>query len=148
VDAGFPGQAVLFREAIEKSGASLKQLNQVIFTHQDLDHVGGFPGLLEAARHPMEIIAHEAERPYLEGEQPPVKFNPERIAALPEEQRIPMLRIASSFPRIKVQRAVADGEQLQSVRLKKRRFRTILDNKATINIYKLAAYLLIISIKI
>ncbi len=43
--------------------------------------------------HKIEVLAHEEDKPYIEGDKPSVKMNPERvrvakmIASLPVEQR-------------------------------------------------------------
>jgi glyoxylase-like metal-dependent hydrolase (beta-lactamase superfamily II) len=112
VDVGFPGQAALFRAAIARAGIALERLNKIIFTHQDIDHIGGISGLLQSMPAPIEIIAHEVEKPYIQGERALIKFSPERIAALPEEQRQRMKHIAANIPQIKVSRTVGDGEIL------------------------------------
>lgn len=89
IDAGYPGQVQEVRSVIEEAGIPFSQLNKVILTHQDFDHIGGLKELLQD--HPIEVMAHEEEKPYIEGVKPLLKMTPERLAtmfkSLPEEQR-------------------------------------------------------------
>ena len=64
---------------------------KVILTHQDLDHIGGLPEILRSSDHKVEVLAHKEEKPYIQGEKPLIKLNPEQMAkrmkSLPEELR-------------------------------------------------------------
>ena len=40
VDAGLPGMAQQFLEAIRQAGVSPERLTTIIITHHDLDHIG------------------------------------------------------------------------------------------------------------
>lgn len=40
IDTGFPGLFNQIYEAIEKEGLQFSKLNTIIFTHQDIDHIG------------------------------------------------------------------------------------------------------------
>src|SRR5215213_7102517 len=40
VDAGLPGQAEAIGAALVEAGIGVRDLRRIIFTHQDLDHVG------------------------------------------------------------------------------------------------------------
>ncbi len=72
VDAGFPGQIGLFEEAVAKCGFSLSQLTHVIFTHQDMDHIGCINELKKASPH-LITVAHVEEKPYIQGDLIPIK---------------------------------------------------------------------------
>lgn len=119
VDAGYPGQLPLIREAIELAGVPFAALNRVIITHHDLDHIGSLADIRwELAGH-IKVLAHAGEVPYIEGERPPVKQTPERLAqreaqynALPEKLK-PLLK-GFLFPPspAAVDRTLADGEEL------------------------------------
>jgi glyoxylase-like metal-dependent hydrolase (beta-lactamase superfamily II) len=115
-DAGFPGQLPQIREAMERAGVPFDRLDKVIITHQDIDHIGSLPDILKESPHKVEVLAHEVEKPYIEGSKPLIKMNPERLAKLfasvPEEQR---KRVESAFanpPKAGVDTTVADGEVL------------------------------------
>ncbi|MFK7692477.1 MBL fold metallo-hydrolase [Paenibacillus sp. HJGM_3] len=116
VDTGLPGTAPRIREAMESAGVPLQKLTHVILTHQDVDHIGGLMGLLELLDHPIEVLAHEIERPYIEGEKPLIKWKPERLdamfEALPEPQREEAKARFSAALKAKVDRTVVDGEVL------------------------------------
>jgi glyoxylase-like metal-dependent hydrolase (beta-lactamase superfamily II) len=73
VDTGVPGQLDVIRKALEKAGFSLEQLTHVIITHQDRDHIGSLPELLQAKTGKVEVLAHEMGIPYLSGEIPLIK---------------------------------------------------------------------------
>ena len=45
VDAGFPWQTEALREQIAETGLELDDVDRVVLTHYDLDHVGGLAGL-------------------------------------------------------------------------------------------------------
>ncbi|MHB8986891.1 MAG: MBL fold metallo-hydrolase [Eubacteriales bacterium] len=94
VDAGFPGQLSIIREAVEKAGLHFDKLSKIIITHHDIDHIGSLSDILKESPQRVEVLAHEGEKPYIQGEQPPIKMTPERMAqleaqlnSLPEERR-------------------------------------------------------------
>jgi glyoxylase-like metal-dependent hydrolase (beta-lactamase superfamily II) len=117
VDAAFPGQLPKLREAIEKSGMPFDKLSKVIITHHDIDHIGGLSAVLNAMPQKIEVLAHQGEKPYIQGELRPVKLTPERMAqlnSLPEEQSQAIKKAFESFKKLgaMVDRTVADGEEL------------------------------------
>jgi glyoxylase-like metal-dependent hydrolase (beta-lactamase superfamily II) len=46
VDAGLPGQAEAIGVALVEAGIRVRDLRRIIFTHQDLDHIGSAVALL------------------------------------------------------------------------------------------------------
>jgi glyoxylase-like metal-dependent hydrolase (beta-lactamase superfamily II) len=120
VDTGFPGQASLFREAIEQAGVPLQKLRTIIVTHQDLDHIGSLPVLLKEAPQTVEVLANDAEKPFIQGEQRPLKITPQVIAQalanlpadMPEQARQALQAALENPPKAPVDRTVADGEEL------------------------------------
>ncbi|MHB1684885.1 MAG: MBL fold metallo-hydrolase, partial [Bacilli bacterium] len=70
VDTGMPGQLPQIRKAMDEIGVPLSKLGEVILTHQDIDHIGGLSDILKASGRKIEILAHEADRPYIEGAKP------------------------------------------------------------------------------
>ena len=117
VDAGFPGLEQQIQEAIEKAGVSFDRLNKVILTHQDIDHVGSLPEILAKSKHKIDVLAHEIEKPYIEGDKPLIKSDPARRAKLfesmPEEQRKRLEAVFSNPPKAKVDITFGDGEELE-----------------------------------
>jgi glyoxylase-like metal-dependent hydrolase (beta-lactamase superfamily II) len=116
VDTGMPGQLEAIREAMETVGVPFTRLKKVILTHQDIDHIGSLPQLLQESDHPIEVSAHEADKPYIEGDRPLIKFNSERMAkmyeSLPEEQRKQAEALFSTPPKANVDASLEDGQQL------------------------------------
>jgi glyoxylase-like metal-dependent hydrolase (beta-lactamase superfamily II) len=116
VDTGVPGQLQAIREAMDKLGVPFQQLNKVIITHQDLDHIGSLPEVVAAADPALEVIAHELAKPYIEGDKPLVKMTPERLAkmleTLPEERRQDPQAVSTLLPKAKVDTTVVDGQHL------------------------------------
>src|SRR5919202_5224938 len=116
VDTGTPGQLDALRGEIEDAGVDFNSIDRVILTHQDLDHIGGLPEVLRARGEGVEVLAHEEDRPHIEGDKPLIKMNRERMAqmieSLPESQRQQLQRILSSPPSGKVDRTLHDGEEL------------------------------------
>jgi len=75
VDTGIPGQLELIRSVLEKESVAFDQLKQVIITHQDRDHIGSLPEIVEASGGDVQVLAHELAVPYLSGEVPLIKSN-------------------------------------------------------------------------
>ncbi|MFC4100149.1 MBL fold metallo-hydrolase [Paenibacillus xanthanilyticus] len=115
VDAGYPGQLPLLEEALRDAGVSLEQLTAVIVTHQDIDHIGGLPGLLQAAPQPLEVLAHPFEQPFIEGKQMLLKFSGDALKDIdswPEAMSAPFKRLIANMPRADVTRLLTGGETL------------------------------------
>jgi len=114
VDTGVPGQLENIREAMEKAGVPFEKLTKVIITHHDTDHIGSLSKLVKEAKHKLEVLAHEGERPYIQGEKLPIKMTPQRIAeieALPEVEREGIKEMYASLA-TRVDTLIKDGEEL------------------------------------
>ena len=120
VDTGYPGQLPLFREAMAKAGVPFDKLSKVIVTHQDLDHIGSLPAILNASPQRVEVLAHEVEKPYIQGEKRLLKITPQAIAqavnSLPaemsEQQRKAFKAGLENPPKANVDKTIADEEEL------------------------------------
>lgn len=112
VDTGIPGQLGDIEEAMKKADVSFEQLSKVILTHQDFDHIGSLNAILNASNHAIDVMAHEEDQPYIQGEKPFLKMSPERmktlLETLPEERAKYFLEPITS----KVDRVISDGEIL------------------------------------
>ncbi|MFJ7666945.1 MBL fold metallo-hydrolase [Lysinibacillus sp. NPDC097195] len=73
IDTGFPGQKEDLLVAMDKVGVSSDKLQAVILTHQDIDHIGSLPELLQHYGENIKVYAHELDKPYIEGELPLLK---------------------------------------------------------------------------
>jgi glyoxylase-like metal-dependent hydrolase (beta-lactamase superfamily II) len=112
VDTGFPGQLSKIREAMEKAKVSFDKLNKIILTHQDIDHIGSLPDILNESTQKIEVMANELEKPYIQGEKRLIKFESLDLDSLPEELGKKLKPIIENPPKAKVDRTVADGEEL------------------------------------
>lgn len=73
IDTGFPGQIEDIQVEMEKVGLSFDKLKVVILTHQDIDHIGSLPELLQRCGSNIKVYAHELDKPYIEGDLPLLK---------------------------------------------------------------------------
>ena len=116
IDTGIPGQLEAIKKAMADSGVAFERINKIILTHQDFDHIGSLPQILNALDHPVEVYAHKLDKPYIEGEKPLIKFNAEqmvkRFEGLPDEQRQQAITLFGTAPQAKVDTTVEDGEEL------------------------------------
>jgi glyoxylase-like metal-dependent hydrolase (beta-lactamase superfamily II) len=115
VDTGFPGTFPQLKQAIERI-TPLNQMKHIILTHQDWDHIGSVPDILQERNGQVKVLAHAEEKPYLEGSIPHYKLTPERIAArvqaLPEALRENASITLSNLPKFQVDYPMTDGEIL------------------------------------
>lgn len=120
VDTGYPGLAGTFGEACVKAGVPLSRVDTILITHQDLDHIGSLPVLVQESGGRIRVLAHPAEQPYIEGDQMLLKHSPEAISAaeamlppsVPEQWRKAFLHILAHPPKAKVDGNVTDGDLL------------------------------------
>ncbi|MDC6155440.1 MBL fold metallo-hydrolase [Bacillus albus] len=73
IDTGFPGQFEDIQVEMKRVGVSVDKLKVVILTHQDIDHIGSLPDLLENGVSDIKVYAHELDKPYIEGDLPLLK---------------------------------------------------------------------------
>lgn len=116
VDTGFPGQMAQIREAIEKEGVAFDKINMVILTHQDIDHVGSLSGIQKELPNSIEVLAHEEEKAYIQGEKLPVKVAQlqAQLNSMPKEMKTIYEKLKDFYENNKfnVDRTIADGEEL------------------------------------
>ena len=113
VDAGIPGYLLQLKNAMIEAGVSFDKLNKIIVTHQDIDHIGGIKGIL-SEKPEVIVLAHEDDKPYIQGEKKIVRLNPqfmERINALPDAEKLKILDMFENSS-VKVNQTVSDGEVL------------------------------------
>jgi glyoxylase-like metal-dependent hydrolase (beta-lactamase superfamily II) len=121
IDTGYPGQLPLLQEAIEKAGSSLAAINKIVLSHQDLDHIGNLPTILEStSSRSLEVIAPILEKPYIQGEQPLQKLTPEAISVaieslppdVPEQWKRAFQHTLENPPKAKVDTTITGGDIL------------------------------------
>src|SRR5215211_2880063 len=105
VDAGLPGQAEAIASALAEAGTGVRDLRRIIFTHQDLDHVGSGAALVRQSG--ARVLAHPADVPYIEGGRRPLKPSPEML-----EQRPQMREVLERREPVGVDEHLEDGERL------------------------------------
>jgi glyoxylase-like metal-dependent hydrolase (beta-lactamase superfamily II) len=105
VDAGLPGQAEAIGAALGEAGVGVRDLRRIIFTHQDLDHIGSGAALVRQSG--ARVLAHPADTPYIEGDLRPLKVTPEML-----ERRPQMREVLERLEPISVDEHQEDGERL------------------------------------
>jgi glyoxylase-like metal-dependent hydrolase (beta-lactamase superfamily II) len=86
VDAGLPDQTEAIGVALTEAGISIRDLRRIIFTHQDLDHVGSGATLVRQSG--ARVLAHSADTPYIEGRLRPLKPSPEMLEQRPQMREV------------------------------------------------------------
>ncbi|MDR2514482.1 MAG: MBL fold metallo-hydrolase [Christensenellaceae bacterium] len=113
VDACLPGQFALLKAAIQAEGVPIETLTKLVFTHQDMDHIGCVNELLSAAPG-LKVYAHESETPYLDGTQTPVKLAArlEKLEEMSQSEREGVLKMKEGYAarKISFERGLKDGE--------------------------------------
>jgi glyoxylase-like metal-dependent hydrolase (beta-lactamase superfamily II) len=69
VDAGWPGDADTVRDGVHDAGFELADVDRVLLTHYDADHVGSLARLTPELDAP--VYVHRLEAPYVAGERLP-----------------------------------------------------------------------------
>jgi glyoxylase-like metal-dependent hydrolase (beta-lactamase superfamily II) len=105
VDTGLPGQEEAIASALDEAGTRARDLRRIIFTHQDLDHVGSGAALVRQSG--ARVLAHPADAPYIEGERRPLKITPEML-----ERRPQMREVLERLEPVGVDEYLEDGERL------------------------------------
>ena len=86
VDAGLPDQTEAISAALVEAGIGVRDLRRIIFTHQDLDHVGSGAALVRQSG--ARVLAHSADAPYIEGRLRPLKPTPEMLEQRPQMRKV------------------------------------------------------------
>lgn len=119
-DTGLPGLLPQFRAAIDKTGVAFDELNKIIITHHDWDHIGSLAAILKASPRKIEVLAHVEEKPYIQAERRPLKMTPEQIAqmqarlnSMPEKERLELQAMTDPANlKAEVTHPLVDGEEL------------------------------------
>ena len=105
VDAGLPDQVEAIGAAMDEAGIGVRDLRRLIFTHQDLDHVGSGAALVRQSG--AQVLAHPADTPHIEGSLRPLKPSPEML-----EQRPQMREVLERLEPARVDERLEDGTRL------------------------------------
>jgi glyoxylase-like metal-dependent hydrolase (beta-lactamase superfamily II) len=118
VDTGYPGHYQIIKEQLDNIKLSINDVSKIILTHQDWDHMGSLVSILEnkAEAQQIEVLAHEADKPYIEGSKTPLKFTDEFVKKLRKmvgeysmSKQQELNHILDNFY-VKVDKALKDGE--------------------------------------
>ncbi|MFZ5967817.1 MAG: MBL fold metallo-hydrolase [Bacillota bacterium] len=116
VDTGYPGLLPSFCQAMDKAGVPFDKLSKIIITHHDVDHIGSLSAILKESSKGIDVLAHEEEKPYLQGEKCPTKVTmlEAKLDSLPEQMKTIYENLKAFYHnnKIKVSRTIADGEEL------------------------------------
>ncbi|RKP48006.1 MBL fold metallo-hydrolase [Cohnella endophytica] len=117
VDTGLPGFYDRIIASIQQAGLSPAKLTAIVITHQDIDHLGSLPQFLGApSGERLDVYAHEADKPVVDGHQPIIKVPEERLnlilGMLPETLASQYRSVFSSATSDNVNRLLVDGERL------------------------------------
>ncbi len=112
VDVGYGGQLGVLKDSFSREGLDFNKVNKVIITHQDLDHFGGLAEVVEASQHPIEVMTHEDDKPYIQGEKPLVRLNANFLNLLPEDRRKMVKQTYENFRTVAVNTSLSDDEEL------------------------------------
>src|SRR5215212_775196 len=105
VDAGLPDQTEAIGGGLVEAGIGVRDLRRIIFTHQDLDHVGSGAALVRQSG--ARVLAHSADAPYIDGSLRPLKPSPEML-----EQRPQMRKILERLEPVAIDEQVENGTRL------------------------------------
>jgi glyoxylase-like metal-dependent hydrolase (beta-lactamase superfamily II) len=105
IDAGLPGQAEAIGAALADAGIGVRDLKRIIFTHQDLDHVGSGAALVRQSG--AMVFAHPADAPHIDGSIRLLKPSPEML-----EQRPQMREVLERLEPVRVDEHLEDGALL------------------------------------
>lgn len=116
VDAGYPGQLEQIREQIEKTGVKFTDLNMVIVTHHDIDHIGSLSSIVKESSNTVKVFTHKEEKAYLDGEKQPLKLArlEANLNTLPQEMKVIYEKLKAGFEnsKVKVDKILEDGQEL------------------------------------
>lgn len=116
IDTGFPGLFNQIYGAIEKEGLQFSKLNTIIFTHQDIDHIGNVFEILSKVPENIKIFSHEEEKAYINGEKTPVKLAKleSNFESLPDNMKVAYKMLKAGFEKNKVDidETLIDGQEL------------------------------------
>jgi glyoxylase-like metal-dependent hydrolase (beta-lactamase superfamily II) len=109
VDAGLPDQTEAIGAALVEANIGVRDLRRIIFTHQDLDHVGSGAALVRQSG--ARVLAHPADAPYIDGSLRPLKPSPEMLELRPH-----MRKVMERLEPVGVDEQVENGSRLELAR--------------------------------
>lgn len=116
VDCGYPHFVEYLEQAAAKHDVALRSLTKIIVTHHDMDHIGSLAALKRIAPQ-AEIIAHELEKPHVEGAEKSLRVvqaesTLDGLASEARAQAEGFIRFLNTIEPAAVDRTVAHDELL------------------------------------
>jgi glyoxylase-like metal-dependent hydrolase (beta-lactamase superfamily II) len=105
VDTGLPGQLDTIASVMGEAGVGVRDLKRIVLTHQDIDHVGSLPDLVQASG--ALVLAHEVEAPFIDGTERPRFDRPDFLQQFPQ-----MAAFMERLKQMRVDEALPDGARL------------------------------------
>lgn len=116
VDTGYPNQLEQVHKSFYDTGLSFDMINKIILTHQDVDHIGGLPSILKELPQNIEILAHEIEKEYIQGEKLPIKLAllEAKLDSVPEQMKTiyEALKAFYNNCHVRINKTLSDGDEL------------------------------------
>ncbi|MCL2779986.1 MAG: MBL fold metallo-hydrolase [Actinomycetia bacterium] len=113
IDTSFPGELPALEAELARCGFTIEQVNKVILTHQDIDHIGNAKAFRAAGA---ELMAGAREVRHIQGDEPLTKLADmeANLDQLPPERAgfHQMLKDAAPALYTPVDTALADGQEL------------------------------------
>jgi glyoxylase-like metal-dependent hydrolase (beta-lactamase superfamily II) len=68
--------------------------------------------VLEASKHKIEVMAHEDDKPYIQGEKPLVRLNSNFLNSMPEDRQEMVKQMFKNFTPVDVDNTLSDNQEL------------------------------------
>ena len=115
----FLGNLPKIREEIKKAGVLFDKLNIIILTHHDIDHIGSVSSILKELPSTVEILSHESEKAYINGEKTPLKLAKleANLNLLPEDMKSVYEKLKAGFKQsiVNIDKTLSAEEELHVV---------------------------------
>src|SRR5919112_2190996 len=105
IDAGLPDNSEEISAALVEAGIGVRDLRRIVFTHQDLDHIGSGAALVRQSG--ARVLACSDDAPYIDGNLRPLKLSPEML-----EKRPQMRELLERLEPVRVDELVDDGTRV------------------------------------
>ena len=112
VDAGAANNLLDIKKLMEDASVPFGSLNNIIVTHQDIDHIGGINNIIKQLSH-VKVIAHKEDKPYIEGIKKFIRLERimSRIMDLPKDEQKKVLDMyKNSYVNVDI--TLTDSEEL------------------------------------